>query len=445
MNSEVQRVWGPGEDRPQWGASVTQGMSQAVPVGAQNLWLVNIAGFVYAISMHKFATRDPLSANMGPQAIIEISCIVGAFVLIMCGTSKARRQYTPSIASTCFIIFGVFSLASSWRSFNLSLSFVKGVLFLVVLAAGYLVCQAGLSQQYFRSIYWGYITLLLVGLIIGILLPHQYPLFSVDAFSGRTRLCVFDTFPGVLGEQAGLILLIAPLIKFKIAWPSQAFLFLVNVFAGGKTSTFLLCALILVRFVVGVRQLRSWRTVAIVCVAGVIVSFSTLLQLGAIQPDHIIADSAESIYGTRVASEATSLDGRLALWTASLNTLQSAELLGFGLDGAREIMLKVAAWSGSTHNGYLELAVSGGLLGFAFFLYGLFAVLRDCFLAASPFRLHAFLLLTYMVINAVIGLIFSFPSYFGIFILLWLSYEAKTHTISYRAPSNSFGRSRDIC
>jgi O-antigen ligase len=100
--------------------------------------------------------------------------------------------------------------------------------------------------------------------------------------------------------------------------------------------------------------------------------------------------------------------------------------------------MKVARWSGSSHNGYLELALSGGVLGLAFFLFGLFAVLRACFRAASPFSVYAFLVLTYMLINALIGLIFNFPSYFGILILVWLAYEAKAHTRGPEARSNSF-------
>jgi O-antigen ligase len=435
--ANIQGAVGADQGIPPWKAPV-QGLPLALPLEAQRLWLVSIAGFLYTISLHKFATRDPLSGNTGLQAIIEISCIIGAFACIFIATWKTRRHYGPSIACICFVIYGFFSLASYWRSFNPSLSFVKGVLFLVVLATGYLVCQAELGQQYFRSLYWSYTALLVIGFVIGMVFPHQYPLFSVDAFSSRTRLSVFDTFPGVMGEDVGLLLLLVPLIKFKIGWVSQAFLFLSLIFAGGKTSTALLCALLLVRFLFGIRQLRSWRTVTVVCGIAAIICFGTLSQLHSIRSSHVFVDSAESIYGTKVASDATSLDGRLALWTASLNMLQNAELLGYGFDGARETMLKVARWSGSSHNGYLELALSGGVLGLAFFLFGLFAVLRACFRAASPFSVYAFLVLTYMLINALIGLIFNFPSYFGILILVWLAYEAKAHTRGPEARSNSF-------
>jgi O-antigen ligase len=260
-------------------------------------------------------------------------------------------------------------------------------------------------------------------------------LFSVDAFSSRTRLSVFDTFPGVMGEEAGLLLLLVPLIKFKIGWVSQVFLFLSLVFAGGKTSTALVCALLLIRFLFDIRQLRSWRTVAVVCGIAAIICFGTLLHLHSIRSSHLFVDSAESIYGTKVSSDASSLDGRLALWTASLNMLESAELLGYGFDGAREIMLRVARWSGSSHNGYLELALSGGVLGLAFFLFGVVAVLKACYRAALPFSFCAFLLLAYMLINALIGLIFNFPSYFGILILVWLAYEARAHA---KARPSSF-------
>jgi hypothetical protein len=98
--------------------AVGQDMPQSFSVAANRLWLIDVAGFLYAVSMHKFALRDPLSANTGIQGIIEMLAIGGAFVCVVAATWKARRQRSTSITALCFGIFGLFALCSSWRSFN---------------------------------------------------------------------------------------------------------------------------------------------------------------------------------------------------------------------------------------------------------------------------------------------------------------------------------------
>jgi O-antigen ligase len=305
---------------------------------------------------------------------------------------------------------------------------VKGVLFLVVLGTGYLTSQTDLGRRYFRSIYWSYAVLLVVGLIVGWVFPHQYPLLSADEYSGRTRLSVFDTFPGTMGEDMVFLLLLVPLIRAKFGWLSQIFLFLMVVFSGGKTSTAMLCILLAIRFVFGLRRWRSWRTVAVVLGTASVAAFGVLLFLGSGGQGHLFAHLAEAIYGRQVAADAVSFDGRLALWTASLNLLmENAQVLGYGFDGTRAVMLSVASWAGNSHNGYLELALTGGLLGFVFFLIGLLSVAVACFRARFPMRLHATLVIFFILVTDFLGSTFSFPSYFGSLILLWLFYETTAN------------------
>jgi O-antigen ligase len=389
------------------------------------LWLIRIAALLYAVSMNKFVFRDPLSTNTGLQGVIEVLGMTGAFVCVLMAASRTKWQHSRSMAYPCFTIFAFFSLASCFRSFSPSLSFAKGALLLVVLATGHVANQTGLGQEYIRSIYRSYTALLVIGLVTGLLLPNQYPLISVDEFDGRTRLSVFDTFSGTMGEDVALLLLAVPLLHERVGWLSKCFLLAMNVFAGGKTTTALLCILFIIRFLLGVRRGRSWR--AFVVVVG-LVGLATCVVILLPGSGHAFADSAASIYGTRVADEAVTLDGRLDLWKTSLDLLQNAQISGYGLDGVRDSMIRVASWSGSPHNGYLELALAGGVLGFVFFILGLSAVVRAVLRASPGVRPYALSLLTFVLISAVIGVTFSFPSYFGLLVLLWMSYEAMAST-----------------
>jgi O-antigen ligase len=402
----------------------------------RRLWLVDIAGFLFAVSMHKYAVRDGLSANTGIQGIIEFGCIIGAFLFVLSATWGQHRRYSPSIPSICFAIFGLFALASSWRSFYPILSFAKGTLLLVVLATGYLASQAGLGRRYLRAVYRSYALSLAVGLIVGIILPHIYPLFSVDEYSGRTVMSVFDTFFGVVGEDAALMLLLAPVVSEKPSWIACILLLVVNILAGGKTSTALLLLLLTIRLVYGICVWRRWG--AVVFISG-IAAIGALAMVATLHPEatfHLFARSAVSIYGNQVGAEATGLDGRLGLWKGAISLLPTVPLLGYGFGGARDFLLKIAIWSGSSHNGYLEMALSGGILGFLFFVVGLCSAIQASLGASLVVRLRLLSVLAFILSDAITGGIFDNPSFVGFLVLVCVPYFATESSV----PAGDFYR-----
>ncbi len=139
----------------------------------------------------------------------------------------------------------------------------------------------------------------------------------------------------------------------------------------------------------------------------------------------LLDTSTKMIYGHDVTAEAMSLDGRLALWQSSLTMLQANPLLGYGFDGAREALLNVASWSGSSHNGFLELGLAGGVASLCIFLIGLTTVIRTCWKEAPGLRLRTMPVLFYMTSIALAGITFNFPSYFGFLILVFLFYRSS--------------------
>ena len=399
-------------------------------------WLIDIAGMIFAGSMHKYAVRDTLSSSAGVQGILELVCITVAFLLVLWATWGRQRQFSASLASVCFFVSGLFALASSWRSFYPALSIVKGMLLMVVLATGYLASQDGWGQRYVRAVYRGYTLLLGLGLIAGVLLPRTYPLFSVDPYSGRTTMSIFDTFFGVVGEDAALMLLAASVVSNRPSWTARGFLLIVNILAGGKASTILLLSLLCIRVLSDMRTRRSLGLVffalGTACI-GVLVA--ALLNPGFLL--HFLAHSASSIYGDQVGTEATGLDGRLGLWKGSLSILPSAWLLGYGFGGARDLLLKIASWSGNSHNGYLEMALSGGISGFIVFAVGICAVIRVCSQAPLPVRVRFITLLVFILVDALVGDIFGNPSFVGVLFLLWMPYEVEAvqRAVEMRAPA----------
>ena len=379
------------------GQSVGWQSLRSIPSAAvASPWLIDLAGVLYAFSLHKFASPD--SPGAGISGIIEAGSMTCAFLCVLIATRRNRRVFPPSLAVICFAVVDLFALASSSRSFSPAVSFVKGVLSLLVLATCYLVSQSRFDRRFFRSIYRSYVCLLVLGLLAGLLPPHIYPLFSIDAYSGRTTFSVFYTFFGVLGEDTALLILIAPLIFDKPPWISGAFLVAVNVLAGGKTPTGLLLALLAVRFLSALRQRRSWRVGLLVGITS-LTAFAVFAQLSSSLYRHSPSNPMQTLYGDHVSENATSFDGRTELWKKAVELLPTVPVLGYGFEGDRDLMLKVADWSGSAHSSYLEVALSSGMLGFLFFVVGLFSVAFACLRAPSSVRLPLLSLLTFLLVQ----------------------------------------------
>lgn len=392
----------------------------------QRRWLIWAAGFLYTLSLHKYVVRDAHATGSGIQGILEFGFTISAALCTFLALRGVKRRFPPSGAMLCFVIFGIFALASSWRSFSPPLSLAKGILFFAVLGMGYLAGQAGYLKRLLQSIYWTYAATLVVGILVGLALPSRFPLWETDEYTLRSRFSVFGTFPGTMGETAAYLILLAPLIFNRPHWISRGLLLVVNFLAGGKTSTVLLLVMLLVEYLLKIRQARSWRVVALAVAVTCGVGFLAYLSVAKdIAPAAVVGNRLTGVYGNDVAAEATSLDGRLGLWEGSFSAMVASPALGFGVDGARDVFLKLAFWAGSAHNGFLDLGLDGGVIALFFFVMGLFMVFRACTLAAPNVRSQLLIVFVNMFVIAWTGITFSFPSFFGFLLLVQLLFIAR--------------------
>jgi O-antigen ligase len=411
-------------------------------VSRQQAALVYAAGFLYTLSLHKYVVRDPLATGSGVQGLLEFGFIMSALACAFVALRKSEQRFAASPAMICLALFGFFALASSWRSFNPPLSLAKGMLFFAVLGMGYMAGQAGYMSRLFQAIYWAFTSTIAVGILVGLALPGRFPLWTTDEFTGRSRFSVFGTFPGTMGETASYLILLSPLFFRRSHWVSRLFLLVANILAGGKTSTAILLALLAIEYVLKIRSARSWRTVAMVTALTcgfAVVAYQSLVQ--EIDPATAAGTKLEGVYGHDVAGEAMSLDGRLDLWKGSFAVMVANPVLGYGIDGARDVMFKLASWSGSTHNGFLDLGIDGGILSVCFFFVGLMYVLRACLDAVPGVRSQLLMVFTYMFVIAWTGITFSFPSFFGVLVLVFLLFrslesraEARARKLEHREP-----------
>jgi O-antigen ligase len=392
----------------------------------QRRWLIWGAGFLYTLALHKFVIRDPLSSGAGVQGILELGFTISAFLCTFLALWSAKKRFPPSGALICFGFTGVLVLASTWRSFNPPLSLAKGFLFFAVFGMAYMAGQAGYLTRLFQSIYWTYVASIVVGVLVGLAMPGRYPLWSSDEWTGRNRFSVFVTFPGTMGETGAYLILLAPLIFYRSHWASRGLLLLANLLAGGKTSTATLFGLLCIEYLLKLRTARSWRSAALVgallCGVGA-VSYLTLIENQ--NPAELVGNRLSNVYGHDVVAEAVTLDGRLDLWKGTVSLMVGNPLLGFGVDGARDALLKLAYWSGTAHNGFLDIGLNGGIVALLLFVAGLLLVLRACMEAGPNVRSQLLLVFGYMFVISWTGITFTFPSYFGILILVFLLFLAR--------------------
>jgi O-antigen ligase len=359
----------------------------------------------------------------------------GAFLLALAGTLRAGRFKPLRLSLICFAIFGVLSVASSAFSFWPPLSAVKGMLYLAILGFAYFATGLCEPWKFLRSIYFSYIGIVVVGIVVGLFAGNSFPLFDADDYSGRTRLSMFSTSPGTQGEVAAVMFLVGRTLPARPSWFWQMFLLLINIASGGKTSTFALFAILAFSMIFRRRTIRSWLRIstaagitAVLIVAIALVSSS----VGSSLLEKVLAENTqrglESVYGDQVTTDASDLDGRADLWKATVSVFPQCILLGFGFDGARDVLLRAVYWeAGNSHNGFLEVVLAAGMPGALFLLIGWFLCIRSCFRRANFMSVHSCIALT-----SVTGLILTFPSYLSI--LFFVTSDDSGSDVKYRFP-----------
>jgi O-antigen ligase len=146
------------------------------------------------------------------------------------------------------------------------------------------------------------------------------------------------------------------------------------------------------------------------------------------------------------------LTGRVPLWNAAINELQQQLWFGFGRDAFwnplsehtwsvhREIGQRLPIF-GHSHNGFLDLAIDIGLIGFSLFLFSLIRsyirTLKLVYSSKTPENLWVFVFLNFLVMNNVTEsyLTWNLNLYWVLYVMIALSVgvkQARENLISSR-------------
>lgn len=340
--------------------------------------LLLMAMFLYAVSLIKFFVRDPLATQTGPQGPIEMALVSLSFFAILATLRRhhGRLFWTPSAKG--FLAFGAIAAASSIFSYYPLLSFLKGLSFLLVCGIAIAASSVFRPERILKTLYYSIVILLAAGLFIRF--AGAGPLMDIDDFSGRARLTMFAWHPGTLADLSALTLLSGLLLRKRPPLCFPLFLFAINIASASRASSALLLAILLM---IGLSRARlTLRFLFLCCCLGSVLTLAMFLAVQNYRQPAEIASVGQSLYGDKFQEEIATLDGRREVWNNAAPLLSHCAILGYGLDGARDVLIDNTSWpAGNTHNALIDLILSGGFPATLLFLLGWAAAARQALLS----------------------------------------------------------------
>ena len=323
--------------------------------------------FLYAVSLIKFFVRDPLTAETGPQGPIEMVLLTMAFVVLLATFHRRRWNLLLTPSAKAFMAFGLLAAVSSLFSYYPLLSFLKGLSFLLICGIAIAAASVFRAAQIIKYLYYSILTLLVAGLAARI--ASGGPLLSIDEYSGRARFSMFAWHPGTLADLCALTLLSGLLLPKRPPLSCQLFLFAVNIAAASRASSALL-VVVLISLAVACSRLTP-RFLFLCCCLGSFLSLALLLSAQKLDPSRSIVSVGQSLYGDKFDEDVATLSGRKEVWAAAGPLISHCLFLGYGIDGARDVLLKNTSWpAGNAHNSLIDLILAGGFPAMLLFLVG---------------------------------------------------------------------------
>jgi len=341
---------------------------------------------LYSVSLIKFYLRDPLVAETGPQGPLELALVILACLAAAVAFRENRGALSLAPTAKAFAAFGALAAMSSIFSYYPLLSFLKAVSFLLVLGIAVLATSAFRSRHILTYFYYLIVILLVAGCAAK--LAGGGPLLLVDEYSSRARFSIFAWHPGTLADLSALTLLSGLLLAKRPPLFCQAFLFAINIATAARASSLLLLAVLVA---IGLASARlNPRFLLLCCGAGALL---TVGMMFAIHKDYRPADIAamgQGLYGDKLDQDLTTFSGRTEVLSAAAPLLSHCLFLGYGLEGARDVLFHNTTWgAGNTHNALIDLILSGGFPATFIYLLGWTIAARRAWRSQGPLRLAA--------------------------------------------------------
>jgi hypothetical protein len=345
-----------------------------------------LAMFLYGVSLIKFYVRDPLAAQTGLQGPIELAFVILAGLTMLAAFRRRYWRLWLAPSAKAFVAFGGIAVVSSLFSYFPLLSLLKGLSFILVCGIAAVASCAFGSIHVVKCLYYSIMIILVAGFIAK--LAAGGPLLEIDDYSGRARFTLFAWHPGTLADLCALTLLSSLLLPKRPPLYCQIFLLAINVAAASRASSALLVVILLFIGLTSVQSTR--RFLFLCCCMGALLTLTTLVVVEKHYQSTDSVSIGQGLYGDKLDEDLTTLSGRKEVWSVAEPLISHSVLLGYGLDGSRDVLIKNTSWAaGNTHNSLIDLILAGGFPAMLVFLLGWAAAARHAWQSRGFLRIGA--------------------------------------------------------
>ena len=116
-------------------------------------------------------------------------------------------------------------------------------------------------------------------------------------------------------------------------------------------------------------------------------------------PSADVASISRPLYGDTLATDLQSLNGRTDVWDAAAPVVAHSIFLGYGLGGARDVLVNNSSWdwvAGDAHNALIDLILGGGFPALLIFVLGWTGAVRRAWRSRGPMRIRALAIYAYI-------------------------------------------------
>jgi O-antigen ligase len=125
------------------------------------------------------------------------------------------------------------------------------------------------------------------------------------------------------------------------------------------------------------RARLTLRFLFLCCCLGSVLTLAMMFAVQKYRQRAEIASMGQSLYGDKFQEDIATLDGRREVWENAAPLLSHCAILGYGLEGARDVLINTTSWpAGNTHNSLIDLILAGGFPATLLFLLGWAAAAR---------------------------------------------------------------------
>jgi O-antigen ligase len=134
-----------------------------------------------------------------------------------------------------------------------------------------------------------------------------------------------------------------------------------------------------------------------------------------------IKQIAEPLYGNQLDQDLTTFSGRTEVWKVAEPLISHSLLLGYGMGGFRDVLLKETSWpAGNAHNSLLELILTGGLPATVVVFLGWAGSARRAWLSGKRLRLRTLGIYVYMILFGITAPNLMHLQFVGMFLIITL-------------------------